>query len=297
MQTQTADNTSALAAVIGTFDGVHTGHVALIKTLLGEAKARGLKPVAITFDPPPSLYFNPHFHFILSTPREKKELLLSSGVSEVIFLDFGEVVNMEPEEFIESHLFDREVRFVTVGEGFHFGRKRRGDVGTLKATEGLQVMALPKERMDAEAVSATRIRELLLLGHIRRANTLLGYEYKIAGEPSRGLGRAGALLDTPTINMQAHDPNKLVPPNGIYAVRFGRDKHPGVCYIGASPTFGDSAHKIEVHLIDALPAKDEKPVVCFVERLRPDTKFACLDDLKTQVRKDVEQARRVLLQS
>jgi len=297
MQTQMADNTSALAAVIGAFDGVHTGHVALIKTLLDEAKARGLEPIAITFDPPPSLFFNPSFAFLLSTKDEKEALLCSHGIDEVIFLDFTRAVVAEPQAFIADELLGRGVRLVVVGEGFRFGHKRRGDVGTLKATEGLQVMALPKERMDAEAVSATRIRELLLLGHIRRANALLGYEYEIAGEPSRGLGRAGALLDTPTVNMQTQNPNKLLPPDGIYAVRFGRDKHPGVCYIGASPTFGDSAHKIEVHLIDAPPQKDTVPVVRFVERLRPDTKFACLDDLKTQVRKDVAQARRVLLQS
>lgn len=287
---------SSLAAVIGVFDGVHRGHSTLIHTLLTEARSRNLRPVAVTFDPPPSLYFNPHFHFILSTSREKEGLLLARGISEVVFLDFSEVVGMEPGEFIKTQLLDRKVSFITVGEGFRFGLNRKGDISMLQGTPGLEVKALPKERVEADPISATRIRELLLLGHIRRANQLLGYEYPISGTRSPGLGRAGALLDTPTINMQPAWEHKLVPPDGIYAVRFGEVKHPGVCYIGSSPTFGDAVHKIEVHLVEGLPGCDVEPVVHFVQRLRPDMKFTSVGELKSQVRADVEEARRVLSQ-
>jgi riboflavin kinase/FMN adenylyltransferase len=158
----------------------------------------------------------------------------------------------------------------------------------------MEVIAIPKERMEAEPISATRIRELLLLGHIRRANALLGYEYWLKGEISKGLGRAGALLDTPTVNLEPCDPHKLVPTDGIYAVRFGTDRGPGVCYIGSSPTFGDSARKIEVHLLEGPPEKRETSIVYFVEKLRPDMKFDSLAALRKQVSQDVAQARRVL---
>jgi len=285
-----------LAAVIGVFDGVHRGHVVLIRSLVEEASRRGLRPVAVTFEPPPALYFNPHFHFLLSTKEEKRERLEALGV-EPRFLDFADVAAKEPEEFIEEELAATGVRLVAVGEGFRFGRKRRGDVAMLEGWSGLEVMALPKERMEAEPISATRIRELLLLGHIRRASALLGYHYRLSGRPVSGLGRAAALLDTPTVNIEPVDPHKLVPPDGVYAVWYGKDRRRGVCYIGSSPTFGEETHKIEVHLLEGPPDERTEPVVCFAERLRPELRFASLEELKTQVKADVEQARRVLSQS
>ena len=288
------------AAVIGSFDGVHKGHAALINALLKEAKARDLQTIAVTFDPPPSLYFNPHFNFLLSTREEKAELLRSHGISEVIFLDFTKVVDEEPQVFINKELLPRRIRFVVVGQGFRFGRKRAGDVEVLRSAgqeHGFDVRVIAKEEFEGEPISATRIRELLLLGHIRRTNALLGYEYRLKGETSKGLGRAGALLDTPTVNLKPDDLHKLVPPDGIYAVRFGTQRSPGVCYIGSSPTFGDSAHKIEVHLLEGPPKEGTAPIVHFVERLRPDMRFDSMQSLRKQVKKDVAQARRVLSQN
>jgi len=282
------------AAVIGVFDGVHKGHAALIERLLAEAETRSLAPIVVTFDPPPSLYFNPHFHFILSTREEKRERLCQLGVEDVVFLDFSTVAETLPEDFIEKELLDRNVDFTLVGETFRFGHGRKGNVDTLKAHPGLEVASISKERFENEVISATRIRELLLLGHIKRANHLLGYEYSLSGTVSRGLGRAGALLDTPTININPSNPHKLVPPDGIYAVRYSRASFPGVCYIGSSPTFADSSHKIEVHLLDRVPDGTEEPQVSFVERLRPEVSFESLEELKDQVHADCEDARRVL---
>ncbi|MCK4232127.1 riboflavin kinase, partial [candidate division WOR-3 bacterium] len=103
--------------------------------------------------------------------------------------------------------------------------------------------------------------------------------------------------DTPTVNLKPDDLHKLVPPDGIYAVRFGTQRYPGVCYIGSSPTFGDSAHKIEVHLLEGPPKEGTAPIVHFVERLRPDMRFDSMQSLRKQVKKDVAQARRVLSQN
>ncbi|MBN2379027.1 riboflavin biosynthesis protein RibF [candidate division WOR-3 bacterium] len=284
------------AAVIGVFDGVHIGHLALIEALIEKAGVRKLEPMALTFDPVPSLYFNPHFNFLLSTREEKEARLLELGIKEVVFLPFSEVVDTGPEQFIEQELDARRVDLIVVGEGFRFGRNRGGSVQTLKKKGNFDVIVLPKRRFESEAVSATRIRELLLLGHIHRANHLLGYEYTVSGSISKGLGRAGALLDTPTVNIEPGNRHKLAPPDGIYAVRYSKEKHPGVCYIGSSPTFGDSTHKIEVHLLDRPPEGSSKPQVSFVARLRPDMRFSSVAALKKQVREDTEQARRVLCQ-
>lgn len=287
---------NAKAAVVGAFDGVHLGHVALLRAHLNNAQRRSLRSIAITFEPPPSLFFNPHFHFLLTTREEKEELLKAQGIEEVFFLDFSSVVNTEPEDFIKQELISRDIKLVTVGEGFRFGRKRRGDINLLKQAENLEVTALPKECMEDEPISATRIRELLLLGHVHRANMLLGYEYRLSGEITKGLGRAGVVLETPTFNLTPRNIHKLVPPDGVYTVRYGRQRYPGVSYIGASPTFGDSTHKIEVHILDGLPPETE-PIIHFVARQRPDIKFSSIEALKVQVAKDVEEARRLLSHS
>jgi riboflavin kinase/FMN adenylyltransferase len=124
------------AAVIGAFDGVHKGHVKLIRALIDEARKRGLEPVAITFDPPPSLYFNPHFNFLLSTSEEKAELLRLQGIKEVITIDFSNVVKKEPEAFIQNELLRRGVRLVIVGQGFRFGHKRDGGHSDTQGAHG-----------------------------------------------------------------------------------------------------------------------------------------------------------------
>lgn len=288
------------AAAIGVFDGLHLGHVELLRFLADEAGRSGLEPIALTFEPPPSLYFNPHFHFLLSTSQEKQELISSLGVADVVFLDFNKVAKVSPQAFITNQIARREIKLVVVGKGFHFGKDRQGGVKTLvemgKAL-GFRVVILEKLKIEDEPVSATRIRELLLLGHIRRANALLGYPYRISGKISKGLGRAGALLDTPTVNLVPDDEHKLIPPDGVYAVGYGPEIEHGVCYIGGSPTFGDSTHKIEVHLLAHPPAKDVSPMLHFVQRLRPDWRFASIRKLKEQVKKDVEEAGRVLSES
>lgn len=287
------------AVVIGVFDGVHRGHAALIKSFVEKARQLSLTPVAVSFDPPPSLYFNPQFHFLLSTREERHAHLHAYGIEEVVFLDFTDVVGNAPRDFVKQQLVTLDVKLLMVGETFRFGQKRAGDVNLLRVMGenlGFRVETFPKERMEGEVISATRIRELLLLGHIERANQLLGYSYHIYGKRETGLGRAGALLGTPTVNMQPAHRHKLIPPDGIYAVRFGTQRHPGVCYIGSSPTFGDTVHRIEVHLLDTQPSLSLEPVVRFVSRLRPDKKFATIEELKSQVNADVKEARRVLSQ-
>ncbi|MBD3284845.1 hypothetical protein GF359_00690, partial [candidate division WOR-3 bacterium] len=133
------------AAVIGVFDGVHRGHATLISALVSQARKRNMAPIAVTFDPLPALYFNPHFHFILSTPEEKIGKLHECGVEEVVSLDFSKTREISPAYFIENQLLTRNVGFILVGKTFRFGYKRKGDIETLRNHPGLEVMSMPKE--------------------------------------------------------------------------------------------------------------------------------------------------------
>lgn len=289
------------AVAIGVFDGVHKGHASLLNVLVTRARAMDIMPAVITFDPPPALYFNHHFNFILTSRSEKEELLKAHGINEVSFLDFADVVNAAPQSFIEEELYKRKARLVIVGKDFHFGKERKGSERTLVEAGkvmGFDVEICSMKKIEGEIVSATRIRELLLLGHMERANTLLGYDYFTSVRPQKGLGRAGSMLDTPTLNFSSIDEHKLLPPDGVYAVRFGSSRKHGICYVGASPTFGDTVHRIEVHILEGFVKEEEgESRVAFVSRLRPDMKFDTIDALKKQIEEDKEHARRLLSRS
>lgn len=295
---------SERAVAIGVFDGVHKGHASLLNVLVTKARALHLAPAVITFDPPPALYFNHHFNFILTSRIEKEELLKTHGIDEVSFLNFKDVVKAAPQDFIDEELYKRKARLVIVGKDFHFGKERQGNEKTLVEagkTMGFDVEICSMKKIEGEIVSATRIRELLLLGHMERANALLGYEYFMSVMPQKGLGRAGSMLDTPTLNFSSIDEHKLLPPDGVYAVRFGSSRKHGVCYVGASPTFGDTVHRIEVHILEGFVQGEEgeegESRVAFVSRLRPDMKFDSIDALRKQIEEDKEHARRLLSRS
>ncbi len=292
------------AVAVGVFDGLHLGHLEILRRALAHARAQGGQSVVLSFDPHPDVVLSNAFQAPapITPPSEKRERLTALGVEVLEVLPFTrELAALEPEEFVERHLV-RPYRpaVLVVGENFALGRRRAGDVARLRqigAAHGFTVDAVPLCVVDGAAVTSTRIRELLNAGRVAEAARLLGRRYGLEGTVVRGesLGRR---LGFPTANLRLHE-ERLIPAHGIYAVwaRCGGEEtwRPGAMSIGVRPTFGGQVRTLEVHLLDwsgELAGRDLE--VEFVEWLRPEQKFESAEALIEAMERDVAEARRRL---
>jgi riboflavin kinase/FMN adenylyltransferase len=232
---------------------------------------------------------------------EKKEILAESGLDWAVFLTFTEALSRyEPRRFVEEILVDRlGVEELVIGYDHGFGRDREGDPETLERIGrelGFSVDVVPPVAADGAAVSSSRIRALLEDGDVVTARLCLGRPYSIRGVVVRGEGR-GKGLGFPTANLQIGGGDKLIPPQGIYAVRgvLRGGTYAGALHLGPRPTFKGSPPSIELHLIDFdRDIYGEEIRVDFVEQLRGVEPFTTVDALVAQIRVDVEKARQVV---
>lgn len=287
---------------VGTFDGVHRGHWAVLQEIRRRATATGRRSVLLTFHPHPLRIVRPeHAPPLLTTPDEKKEILAESGLDWAVFLSFTRALSrFEPRRFVEEILVGRlRVEELVIGYDHGFGRGRSGDADTLRSIGeelGFEVdVVAPVETGDA-AISSTRIRRALAEGDVEEAGRGLGRPYSLRGLVVRGDGR-GRQLGFPTANLRVSSTEKLVPAPGIYAVRgvLRRGTFPGALHVGPRPTFRGSAPSIELHLMDFegdLYGEDVR--VDFIRRLREVRPFDSAEALVAQMRDDVEEARAVL---
>lgn len=288
-----------LHLAIGMFDGVHRGHRVVIEAAVNAAKASGGISAVLTFSPHPSALFRPENPTRLMLPDAVKARLLGSlGVDAVITQRFTrEFAAVAAEDFL-GWLQQRLPKLVAVyvGENFRFGRERRGDVALLKATAralGVTVWSAPRVNHAAEPISSTRIRAQLASGDIAAANALLGYTYFAEGivTPGKRLGRT---IGFPTLNI-AWAP-ELRPRFGVYAVRVSGAKAPAslpaVANYGLRPTVEQSTEpRLEVHVLGPCPLGEGDALkVEWLDFLRPETKFASVDDLRAQIARDREVA-------
>ena len=282
---------------VGSFDGIHVGHQALIRQLVDQAGQRERLAGLVTFYPHPAMVLRPERPAAyLTTPGEKMALLEPMGLDWIAVLSFTpDLAAMSPRRFVE-HLRDRvNMRGIWVGPDFALGRNRTGDASTLRGlgeTLGFQVHDMPYVTQDGEKVSSTHIRTLLRRGHVEEASQLLGRLYGVSGEVVHGAQR-GRCLGYPTANVDVRT-DRLVPANGIYATfaRLGPERYPSVTSIGVRPTFDNGARSVETYLLDfsgSLYGCDL--VVEFVARLRPEKRFAAVKDLIAQIEQDVINTR------
>jgi riboflavin kinase / FMN adenylyltransferase len=300
------------AVTIGAYDGVHVGHRAVIAQLRRKAESQGLRTAVVTFDRHPASIVRPE-----SAPRQltdldqKLELLGATGIDYCLVVTFDEERSQETaEEFVREVLAGcLNARLVAVGEDFHFGHKREGDVGllrTLGAHYGFLVDsvdlvdAFGRPATDAvERVSSTRIRTALETGDLGKANALLGRPYEVRGTVVRGDARGAEELGFPTANL-AVPGQVLLPADGIYAGWYERpdgEVYPAALSVGRRPTFYDHADAslLEAHLLDFEGnLYNEQAEVRFVGRLRGEERFETVHDLVEQMRQDCADARRVL---
>lgn len=296
-----------VVVTIGVFDGAHLGHQMIFSKVVGDAIVRGSKSGVVSFDPHPALVTRPENAPKLLTNLDKKlELLSSAGFDAAFIFEFNEeLMQLTAREFVEKILVDTlSVRKVIVGEDFHFGKKREGDINTLISlggehgfeVEGLNLLTqVSKENL---YVSSTEIRRALVGGEIEKANQMLGRPHEVSGVVIHG-DKRGREIGFPTANVMVDD-IMAMPADAVYAGWFIDEtgsKHKCAINLGKRPTFHQDATKslLEAHLIGFTGDLYEQVVhVQFVELIRSEKRFAGLEELKVQLAEDVKNAAQVL---
>ena len=267
------------AVAIGTFDGVHLGHRAVIRAAVDS----GERPTVVTFHPHPREAFG-HRVALLTTLERRLELLAECGVEDVLVVEFTpEVAGLAPEDFARDYLGAIGAHVVVAGTGFRFGQERAGDIELLRSF-GFDARQVPL----VEGISSTRIRQLAGAGEIEGAARLLGRPLEIDGTVVPGDHRGGT-LGFPTANLRV-DPALLVPEFGIYAGAVG-DRRAAIS-IGVNPHYGGTERRIEAYLLDwSGDLYGDRLVVELWRRLREERAFASEADLIDQIARDVEDTR------
>lgn len=287
---------------IGSYDGVHSGHQALISILTAGARDARAPAVVLTFYPHPSMVFQgPRKSFYLMMPEEKAEQLGKIGVDVVITHPFDQqVANIKAEDFVRRLHERLGFNKLIVGHDFVLGRNRVGDVATLKKYGqgmGFEVIAVDPFSMDGDVVSSSRIRRLLEAGEMDQAARLLGRPFFLHGKVTRGQGR-GRQIGVPTANLDIPK-ERAVPKAGVYACRvtYQGNSYQAVSNVGVRPTFEVEpvAPRVETHILDYnRDLYGEELKLSFLERLRDERRFPSVEDLTTQIRTDIARARQVL---
>ncbi len=283
------------AVTVGVFDGVHLGH----RTLIDRLQATGYVPTVLTFDPHPAEVLSPGTHpRLITTLDERLDLLADAGVELVGVLDLAEIRYLRPEEFVGQVLEQRlTMAAMVIGTDFQFGKDRSGDVGFLLHSgvrNGFQVDVVELRAVDG-VVSSSGIRALIEVGDMSVAAVLLGSRYRLSNVVVDG-DKRGRGIGFPTANLEPPE-RKVIPSRGVYAAfaLLRGARHLAAVNVGVRPTFDGSDLVVEAYLLDFNDdCYGETMTLEFVERLRPELKFAEVSELVEQMRVDVEMVRDVL---
>jgi riboflavin kinase/FMN adenylyltransferase len=291
---------------VGTFDGVHRGHLDVLARLVERGVEVGRPTLLVSFEPHPLELLNPSAAPLLLTTREEKlEVLAATGLDHVAILPFDRALaDLSAEDFVSRVL---RARFgmgdLLIGHDHGFGRGREGGVDTVRAlgaAAGFRVDVVPPVcAADGQPVSSSRIRAAVAAGLLSDARQALGRSYAVRGVVMPGDAR-GRTLGYPTLNVLPDSPRKLLPPDGVYAVqvRTPRASHGGMLNLGGRPTFSDNRRTIEAHLFDVTGDFYGDVVhVGFVARLRDTMRFDGIEALTAQLAADEMTARRALTAS
>ena len=291
---------------IGTFDGVHTGHRAILEQLIEEAVQCKGETVVITFDPHPRRILNrEQAPGLLTSMEERIEQFEKIGINHLVIIPFNQAfAEMSAEEYVENFLVQRfHPKVIVIGYDHRFGKGRTGDY-TMLANMGIlhqyEVRQIPQKLLDDAQISSTTIRQALLAGEIIQANKLLNYRYQIEGIVIEG-DKLGRKLGFPTANLLLTNADKLIPASGVYAVtahlnEAGQIRNlKGMMNIGFRPTVNGKERRIEVHLFEFDEMIYKKTLrVCLVEFVRDEKKFSGLDALVNQLDEDKKNIGKLL---
>jgi len=283
---------------IGNFDGIHLGHQSLFQKVQERARSILGTSMVITFHPHPAMVLRPS-----RAPRQivsdsaKVELIFNQGIEVILSIPFTkEFAHIPAKEFIQGILVERiGMKEIVVGYDYTFGRKREGNIHLLKEMGGklgFQVHFHPPVTIGTHLVSSTRVRELINSGAMEEAKLLLGRPFSLSGSVITGKGIGRSLLGIPTANLQPNE--QLIPQRGVYVVRAETPQGPffGVTNVGFNPTFSGQFISIETYLFDFEGDLYGQTIkVFFLKRIRGERTFHGPEALKTQIYKDIDQAK------
>jgi riboflavin kinase/FMN adenylyltransferase len=287
-------------AAIGNFDGMHLGHQEILSAVVREARALGVRSVAITFDPHPERFLRPaKAPRLLTTMDERVKLLATTGIDTVVVLPFdAELAGLTAKEFVQRILVgDLRVCSLHEGGNFHFGHQAQAGVEELRefgAGFGFAVHVHSPVHVRGLEVSSSAIRALVAAGDMRSARWMLGRPFAVRGTQARGRGIGSRLL-VPTVNMAPYE--ELLPAFGVFVTRLtvGGRSFQAVTNVGNRPTFGEPSFAVESHILDFEPVEmnEETPIdLEFLLRLRGEIAWPSPEALKAQIFKDVAKAKR-----
>jgi riboflavin kinase/FMN adenylyltransferase len=285
---------------VGSFDGVHVGHQAIVRALVGRARATGLPAVVVTFEPHPLRVLRPaSAPLLLTEGSEKAARLAALGVDRLHVIAFTpEFARLEASAFVRDVLVGGLLcRELVVGEDHRFGRARAGGMSELHVLAGqlgLGLEVVPRVEVEGAAASSTRTRRAVADGDLALAARLLGRPYAVFAPVARGAGR-GVGLGVPTVNLPV-TAEKQMPPVGIYACRAEVDgrSHPAAVHWGPRPTFGERQPVLEAHLLDfAGDLYGSWVEILFLERLRDVVRFDDADELASAMREDLRRTAEI----
>lgn len=287
---------------IGTFDGVHLGHQAILSSLRAGAQATNAPAVVLTFHPQPAVFLgkrqNPSS---LTTPEERAVLMGDLGIDLMITYPFDQQTATTPaQSFIELLKEHLGFCWLGMGEDFALGQGRQGDVNFLRSISeqyAYQLQVFPPVELDGKVISSSRIRAYLAEGDVQSAASMLGRPYRVSGEVVEG-DKRGRTIGIPTANLLLNK-EKVAPASGVYACRakVGDDFFVAAVNIGSRPTFdGEHAKNwVEAHLLDfSGDLYGQHISLDFYERLRGEQRFAGVEELLQQIRRDIQKTREVV---
>lgn len=295
-------NTRGSIVTIGTFDGVHIGHKAILKRLIDSAKKNDLESVVLTFFPHPRIVVQKDSNIkLINTLSEKTRLLEKTGLDQLVVHPFTKKFSrMTAIEYVRDILVNQlNAKKIIIGYDHRFGRNRTANINDLRdfgKTYNFEVVEISAQELDDVAVSSTKIRNALGNSDIETANGYLGYNYSISGTVVNGKA-IGRTLDYPTANLTFEEDYKLIPEKGIYITKSYFDGKPvfGMTSIGTNPTVGGTDRTIETFFLDFEGDLYGKKITLeFLKHIRNEIHFENVEKLKVAIKKDEQFTRKYL---